>query len=302
MPRSTRGSACRRWRRLPAAARSSAATLRRSRRSSAMPPSCVTPTTWGIWRMRWFDSWETPSFAHVSARLAPGRQRSLAGRGARRRPSRCTVVRRVMGEIGLSGLPLDYPHSGSAVYARELFRRLPEVTDEFAFHLFLRQAPFPGNTGVSRQRVATPFARLNRGHRPGARLDKLTWETIALPLAAAVRQERLIHVPYFAAPFVSSIPVVVTVHDVIPLVLKGYHRSRQSAAYSRTMGWTVRRARAVITVSHYSKQDIVRALRIPDERVWVTHEAVDGRFRPTAELGEREAVRASYNLPSRYFL
>lgn len=207
-----------------------------------------------------------------------------------------------MAEIGLSGLPLDYPHSGSAVYAHELIRRLPEVTDEFSFHLFLRQASFVDGGRLTCQRLGTPFAALNHGHGPGARLDKLTWETVSLPLAAATRRERLIHVPYFASPLASSVPVVVTVHDVIPLVLEDYHRSRQSAGYSRMMAWAVRRARAVITVSEYSKADIVQALRVPDTRVWVTHEAVDDRFCPTPEGGERETVRSRYHLPARYFL
>jgi glycosyltransferase involved in cell wall biosynthesis len=202
-------------------------------------------------------------------------------------------------EIGISGLPLDYPHSGSAVYVRNLIRELPLVAPDMSFYLFTRWAH--RESGTTGARLSSPFAPLNRGPGVASQADKLAWEVGSLPTASAIRRQGLLHSTYFAAPVAASSPVVVTVHDVIPLVLTGYHRSRQAALYSRFMAWNVpRAARSIITVSEHAKGDIVRVLGVPEHRVHVTYEAVEDRFRPDHAPGTVEQVREKYRLPERF--
>jgi glycosyltransferase involved in cell wall biosynthesis len=136
----------------------------------------------------------------------------------------------------------------------------------------------------------------------GQRFSKLAWEEAVLPAASAARRDDLLHYPYFAVPAVAAVPVVVTIHDLIPLVMAGYHRSRQSEAYARLMARLAPRANAVITVSEYSRQEIIRVLGIPGERVHVTYEAAGEEFSPLGAHGERESLQARYSLPPRFVL
>lgn len=206
-----------------------------------------------------------------------------------------------MGEIALSGLLLDSPHSGTATYTRNLVPLLPAAAPDLAFRLYGRNSVGTLD-GVPTRRIQTPFQRFNHGRGPDARFDKLVWEVVSLPLAAALGGASLIHSLYFAAPLVASTPLVVTIHDVIPLVVPGYHRSRQSAVYSYLMAETVKRVAAVITVSEHSKGDIVRVLGIPEDRIHVTYEAVGDGFARAELPGERDRVRRQYGLPPRYLL
>ncbi|GAC1402135.1 MAG: hypothetical protein NVSMB52_16040 [Chloroflexota bacterium] len=96
--------------------------------------------------------------------------------------------------------------------------------------------------------------------------------------------------------------MIVTVHDLIPLVLPGHHRSRSSALYTRLMAHAVRDAEAIITVSEHSKRDIIRLLQIPEHRIHVTLEAADSRFSPSGSPGETDTLRERYELPERYLL
>jgi glycosyltransferase involved in cell wall biosynthesis len=206
-----------------------------------------------------------------------------------------------MREIGLGGLMLDYPRSGSATYARNLARLLPVVAPDMRFYLFVRNAPC-GVRGVEARILSSPLRHINSGQGVGARIDKLAWETIDLPLASLMRSQALIHSLYFAAPLLAATPVVVTVHDLIPLIVPGYHRSRQSAYYSRLMAVAVKRAAAIITVSEYAKEDIVRVLGVPRCRVHVTYEAADERFRPATDDRAARTARQKYRLPERFLL
>lgn len=206
-----------------------------------------------------------------------------------------------MPEVGISGLPLDYPFSGSAVYVRNLVRELPLAAPDLAFRLFTRWAR--PESSLSGTRLLSPFAPVNHGHGVGARLDKLAWEVGTLPAASALRRQALLHSTYFAAPAIISCPLVVTVHDVIPLVLPGYLRNRQADLYSRFMAWNVPRAAgSIITVSEHAKRDIVRVLDVREDRVHVTYEAVEARFHASHPASEIERIRKRYHLPERFVL
>lgn len=203
-----------------------------------------------------------------------------------------------MADVAITGLPLEFPYSGTAVYARNLLPLLPQVAPDLACRLIVRHpvdpAPLPA------QAVTTPFSGRTGQSRIAARADKLAWEAVCVPIAAA--RDSLIHFLYFAAPPLAASPVVVTVHDLIPLAVPGHHRHRQAAAYSRFMGWTVRRCAAIITVSNHSRMDILRLLRVPEKQVHVTYEAVDERFCQEGDPEEGERLRATYGLPERFLL
>jgi glycosyltransferase involved in cell wall biosynthesis len=175
------------------------------------------------------------------------------------------------------------------------------VAPDLPFCLFTRwaDAEVPG---VRAERIASPLAPFNRGSGAGAQLDKLLWEIGSLPAAAALRRAALVHSPTFAAPALATCPVVVTVHDLIPLVLPGYYRSPRAAYYSRLMAVTVPKAQAIITVSEHAKSDIVRILHVPPDRITVTPEAADERFTPDAAPGDSVDVRERYALPPRSVL
>jgi glycosyltransferase involved in cell wall biosynthesis len=204
-------------------------------------------------------------------------------------------------EVGLSGLLLDSPHTGTAAYTRNLVTALPGVAPEFRYRLFIRNAT-QAFENVTVEQLRTPAARLHDSTAVGARVDKLLWETAVLPAAALRRGEGVLHSLHFAAPVLSPTPVVVTVHDLILLALPGYYRSRWAQVYARLMTWTAQRAAAIVTVSEHARADVLRLLRVPEERVFVTPEAADAHCTPIAQSNEREQLQARYGLPDRFVL
>ena len=160
--------------------------------------------------------------------------------------------------------------SGVERVARELASRLPRLR--------------PG-----RYRVARPPAPLafRAGH---------VWEQAALPLHA--RRARLIYSPANLAPLASDKNVVL-LHDVAPL----RHPEWYSAAYARyqrlVLPLIARRARRVITVSRFSRAEILDCVGLPPERVSVVPNGVDDRFSPDADPGP---ARRAHRLERPYVL
>src|SRR5262249_41636463 len=79
---------------------------------------------------------------------------------------------------------------------------------------------------------------------------KLWFEQRGFPAFAGGEDADLLHYPYFAAPLRAPAPVVVTAHDVIPLVLPEYRGAPLVQAYMRLQSVTVARARLILTDSN----------------------------------------------------
>ena len=137
----------------------------------------------------------------------------------------------------------------------------------------------------------------------GAKGSVIRWLTL---IPAALRRLRIdiIHgMDHVGIPLVGRTgKCVVTVHDVIPLILPATFTPRQRTIARIALARVRRRADRVIVPSHAVKRDVVRHARFPEDRVVVTPEACDPRFRPVRSEGGLRDVAARYGLPSRYLL
>ncbi|GIV02519.1 MAG: glycosyl transferase family 1 [Fimbriimonadales bacterium] len=122
---------------------------------------------------------------------------------------------------------------------------------------------------------------------------------VGMPLFARRRRACAFHTQYTLSPLAPG--GITTVHDVSFLIGPEWFRPKDRFLLSRTVPGSVRRARKVITVSETSKNDIVRLLGVPPEKVVVTYNGVDARFRPVGE-GEVSACRAKYGIEGSYCL
>jgi glycosyltransferase involved in cell wall biosynthesis len=112
----------------------------------------------------------------------------------------------------------------------------------------------------------------------------------------------LIHVPYWAPPLRAAAPIVVTIHDLIPLLLKEYRGGPLVRLYTGLVAAAARGASLILTDSDASKRDIVQHLGVPESRVRTIYLAVDLKFTPRADPVDRAAVRRKYDLPDNYVL
>ena len=153
---------------------------------------------------------------------------------------------------------------GMESYAREVYSRLsPDDPDLEYVGLASRELAatdtswFPGrvvDSGISGE-------------------DRVAWarsELVSLGGAARRHGADLVHCPANFGPLRSGVPVVLTVHDLLAF----RHPEYVPGAYSRVLRWMIRvaarRARRILTVSRASRDDIVRYLGVPAERIVVT--------------------------------
>lgn len=126
----------------------------------------------------------------------------------------------------------------------------------------------------------------------------------ACPVRARLEPADLYHIPTQTMATLLCFqrfprPVVVTVLDIIPHLVRGddhldTSRHAVERLFFRLAMAGLKRADALISISEYTKNTLVKALGVPAERIHVVHPAVDqGRFHP---LDVSDAFRDKYGL------
>jgi len=113
-----------------------------------------------------------------------------------------------------------------------------------------------------------------------------------LPRRVAQDRPSLLHVQY-TAPLVCSAPVVVSVHDVSFLEHPEYFTRFRATQLRVTVRRTVKAAARVLTPSEFSKQRILDAYRLSDDKVVVVPYGVSSVFRPVAREAAQRSMRTS---------
>jgi glycosyltransferase involved in cell wall biosynthesis len=126
------------------------------------------------------------------------------------------------------------------------------------------------------------------------RLPPLEWLHAGLPLLhpaeslwltaeLARRRPRLFYSPGYNAPPTCPVPFVFTIFDLIHLHIEEYRSARRRLYYTVHVKPAVRRARAVLTGSSYSRSRIVEWSGVDADRVIVIGGAAGERFTPDGD-------------------
>jgi glycosyltransferase involved in cell wall biosynthesis len=138
---------------------------------------------------------------------------------------------------------------------------------------------------TSRLRDARP---LQVGARRLSLLDPVatTWAVTGL-------RSGVYFTPGFNPPLRAPVPFVFCIHDLIHLRFAAESTAPRRAYYGLVVGPGARRAFRVLTVSEYSRREILDWTGLPGERVEVVGNGVSGAFRPD---GPRHAPGFAYFL------
>lgn len=187
--------------------------------------------------------------------------------------------------IGIDGNFLTMPHSGIGTYVRGLVDALEREADALGI------------------RVKMISPREGRFLHPGSKVHRVAWDTIGIT-AATLRSGQprpdVLHLPQMTAPIRAPMPLVATIHDVIPFVLDDYRASRAMRAYLALMSRTVKTARRIIAPSQSAGSDIGRVLKVPTERIRVIPEAPGADLVPSRDGSAQAAVRERWGVAGRY--
>ena len=177
--------------------------------------------------------------------------------------------------IGIDARFFGPKNKGLGRYTQKLIEALEEIDQENQYVVFLRRENF--DDYQPRQKN---FKKILADYR---------WyslaEQIFLPLKICRQKVDLMHFPHFNAPIFYFGKFVMTIHD---LILRHFKTRRASTlgpikywfknmVYKIVIWLAIKRAKKIIAVSRYVKDDIVKCFRVRPEKITVIYEGAANR-------------------------
>lgn len=197
--------------------------------------------------------------------------------------------------IGIDARLYGPKQGGLGRYLQQLILHLEKLPANAEFVIFLRR-----DNWEEYQPAAPNFRKI---------LADVPWYGVAeqIKLPGIIKKEKvdLMHFPHWNVPLFYRQPFVVTIHD---LLLLHYPTRRASAlgpfrywfknkAFRAVLDHAAKKARHILTVSEFSKNDIIATLRIPPEKISVAYPAP----LPLAE-NKNPPLPAKYGIVKPYIL
>jgi glycosyltransferase involved in cell wall biosynthesis len=184
---------------------------------------------------------------------------------------------------------------GYGHYVNEIFSRIVQQHPEHEFiFVFDRSFDQAFNFGPNtKQVIVSPPAREPLAFK--------YWYDVKAPLALRSYKIDVWVQPYGFCSLTTKIPQVLIVHDLAflhyPKFIPWYHRIYYKLFTKRFL----RKAKKIVTVSAFTKADLIKHYTIPSKKISVVNGAADKRFLPFS-WWEREEVKEGFADGREYFL
>jgi glycosyltransferase involved in cell wall biosynthesis len=116
------------------------------------------------------------------------------------------------------------------------------------------------------------------------------WEQVQLPQAIAGESLDVFFAPAYTAPLRTNIPFVATIHDLSYISHPEWFGLAEGARRRWLTQLTADHARAVVTVSQFSRREIIDRLRVPEHRVHAIASGIDRPNMTAAAYGEARVL------------
>ncbi len=127
-------------------------------------------------------------------------------------------------------------------------------------------------------------------------------EQFELPRILREIKADLFHSPSFVAPLFCPCPIVMTIHDLNHIVLPQYYTPLHKFYYLFFVQKCIERSTWILTVSEFSKREIMKYFNLDPSRIKVTYNSVSSSYTPVSSPEEFDRVRKEYELPDKFIL
>ena len=182
--------------------------------------------------------------------------------------------------------------TGIGTYIERLTNDLFKIDQKNEYLLFLCEPNFskflPPHDGVKKALVTPRWYSYE--------------EQFKLPFEFAREKFDLIHYPHFNSPILCFEQSICTIHDITPLFFPGHKMNSQfrRLAHKLVFASTIHKAQKIIAVSESTKAGIIEHFNVNPDKIAVTYEGVDERFKNITNSGIISEIKARFGVTKPY--
>ncbi|MGL5414186.1 MAG: glycosyltransferase family 4 protein [Clostridium sp.] len=197
-------------------------------------------------------------------------------------------------KIGIDGRAAKwYRGTGIGTYTYQLISNLNEIDTTNDYLLFS-----PDDLDIKNLNKNFSFEKVKEN------TNENFWENISVPNILTDKNMELYHVPQNGVGLSKNIfcKKTITLHDIIPLRMPETVSDRYLRIFNDEMPKIIQNCDGIITVSHFSKDDIAREFNYPKEKIYVTHLAAEDIYKPLSKSKCQEIINKKYFINKNFIL
>jgi len=208
--------------------------------------------------------------------------------------------------IGIDVRPLlqnYHRFRGIGYYTYNLIRNIGKIDTENEYILFASENANGVDLNIMHNKFWKEEYQTPRIKKPVRLANHLQWlwDRLFLPRVISNSKIDIFHATdNNSIPISHSCKVIATIYDLIPCIFpKHYFNSLKTLDlrynYYRQLA-AAKKSAMIITISEYSKKDIMRILHVSEEKIKVIYLAANEKFKPIKDNQILEKVKAKYNI------
>lgn len=194
--------------------------------------------------------------------------------------------------IGIDARMFGPKVSGIGNYVKHLTEEIFDIDHEHSYVLFLRPQDF------SSVKVPENVKKVQ---------THIHWYTLSeqILFANIIKAQKLdlMHFTNFNVPILYNEDFMVTIHDITPKLFPGHkvrHSPLRKIAYNKVFSHAIKKSKTIITVSEYSKNQILKYFDVDKHKVKVTYLGISKDFQKKQNYGIINQLKKEYGIVHPY--
>lgn len=197
--------------------------------------------------------------------------------------------------IGIDGRAAKwYRGTGIGTYTYELINSLNKIDKINKYYLFMPEKN-KGNINLNKN-----FNIVNTFQNTVSNF----WEEINSANDIYNTNMNLYHIPQngIGIPLRKKCPFIITLHDIIPYRMPETVSSKYLKIFTEEMPKIISSCDGIITVSDFSKKDIIKSFNFPEDKIFVTHLASENIYMPLSKRICKYFIEKNYSIHGNFIL
>ncbi len=195
-------------------------------------------------------------------------------------------------KIGIDCRCLEGDKTGVGTYLSNLMPHILALADKSICFVCYFKGGIPSFAWLNDKRVKKRVINLPTS-------NNFLWLTVRLPLELMKDRVNVLHAPSYTTPFIKTLRTIVTVHDISYAVNPAWYSYKSDFIRRYYYYRSAKSADTIITVSEFSKNEIVKHYRINPEKIKVVYHGTNKRF---FESTRNSAILEKYAVSGAYVL
>ncbi|MGH4117967.1 glycosyltransferase family 4 protein [Clostridium sp.] len=187
-----------------------------------------------------------------------------------------------------------YRGTGIGTYCYQLIHSLNKIDNYNDYLLFVPED----------HKLTIPFQKNFRIENIAKYNQNNFWNEVTVCNKLIDKSMDIYHVPQngIGLPKDKNCPFVITLHDVIPYKMPETVGEQYLKIFNEKLPDIIPLCDGIITVSEYSKEDIIKAFNFPREKIYVTYLASEDIYKPYDKVLSKSIIQKNYSITGDYIL